>query len=93
MKRQAKLRALVFFSAAAAVCTLPWSVTAQTVGETFRKVSPAVVVIRATGRAVSDSGEVRFSEIGPGVTVMTAAHVVHGMDEIRIEFSRRSSST
>ncbi len=71
---------------------LPWAVAAQTVGDTFRKVSPAVVVIRATGRDVSGSGEVRFSEIGSGVLisqdgkVMTAAHVVHAMDEIRVEF-------
>jgi S1-C subfamily serine protease len=55
-------------------------------------VSPAVVVIRATGRDVSGGSEVRFSEIGSGVLisrdgkVMTAAHVVHAMDEIRVEF-------
>ena len=74
------------------VFALPWPLAAQTVGETFRKVSPAVVVIRATGRDVSGSGEVRLSEIGSGVlisqdgNVMTAVHVVHAMDEIRGQF-------
>ncbi len=44
------------------------------------------------GRDISSSGEVRFNEIGSGVlisqdgNVMTAAHVVHAMDDIRVEF-------
>ena len=65
---------------------------AQTVGEVFQKVNPSVVVIRAKGRDVSGGGQVRFSEIGSGVLisadgkVMTAAHVVHAMDEITVEF-------
>jgi S1-C subfamily serine protease len=65
---------------------------AQPVGDVFRKVSPAVVVIRSKGRDVSASGQVRFGEIGSGVLisadgkVMTAAHVVHAMDEISVEF-------
>src|SRR2546426_2703082 len=65
---------------------------AQTVGEVFEKVNPSVVVIRAKGRDVSVGGQVRFSEIGSGVLisadgkVMTAAHVVHAMDEITVEF-------
>lgn len=85
-------RALVLFGTVAVVLALPGAVGAQTVGDTFRKVSAAVVVIRATGRDISGSGEVRFSEIGSGVlisqdgNVMTAAHVVHAMDEIRVEF-------
>jgi hypothetical protein len=80
------------------VLALPWAVAAQTVGDTFRQVSPAVVVIRATGRDVSGSGEVRFSEIGSGVlvsqdgNVMIAAHVVHAMDEIRVESWAAKSS-
>lgn len=72
---------------------LPSSGRAQTVGEVFQKVNPSVVVIRARGRDVSaGSGQVRFSEIGSGVLVsadgkvMTAAHVVHAMDEINVEF-------
>jgi S1-C subfamily serine protease len=67
-------------------------VEAQTPGEVFRKVAPSVVVIRAKGREVVASGQTRFSETGSGVLisqdgkVMTAAHVVHAMDEISVEF-------
>src|SRR5213593_4455616 len=65
---------------------------AQTPGEVFRKVAPSVVVIRAKGRDISASGQSRFAETGSGVLispdgkVMTAAHVVHAMDEIAVEF-------
>jgi S1-C subfamily serine protease len=65
---------------------------AQAVGDVFRRVSPSVVVIRSRGRDVAASGQVRFGEIGSGVLisadgkVMTAAHVVHAMDEITVEF-------
>ena len=57
----------------------------------FRKVSPSVVVVRSKGRDVSASGITRFNETGSGVLissdgrVMTAAHVVNGMDEITVE--------
>jgi serine protease Do len=67
---------------------------AQTVGEVFRKVSVSVVVIRAKGRDVAAGGDaVRFTEIGSGVLIgddgriMTAAHVVHAMDEITVELA------
>jgi S1-C subfamily serine protease len=69
----------------------PGPAAAQTVGEVFRRVSPSVVVIRSRGRDVSESGQVRFGEVGSGVLispdgkVMTAAHVVHAMDEITVE--------
>jgi serine protease Do len=65
---------------------------AQVVGDVFRRVSPSVVVIRARGRDVAESGQVRFGEVGSGVLisadgkVMTAAHVVQAMDEINVEF-------
>lgn len=71
---------------------LPGPAVAQAVGDVFRKVSPSVVVIRSRGRDVSASGQVRFGEIGSGVLisadgkVITAAHVVHAMDEINVEF-------
>ena len=71
----------------------PAGVEAQDVEELFRKVNPSVVVIKAKGRDVSTTkGLVSFSEIGSGVLispdgkVMTAAHVVHAMDEIIVEF-------
>jgi len=65
---------------------------AQTPGEVFRKVAPSVVVIRAKGRDIGAGGQSRFAETGSGVLitqdgkVMTAAHVVHAMDEISVEF-------
>ena len=65
---------------------------AQTVRQVFETVSPSVAVIRARGRDVTASGQTRFSETGSGVLisadgkVMTAAHVVHAMDEISVEF-------
>ncbi len=65
---------------------------AQSVGELFRRVAPSVVVIRAKGRDVGAGGQSRFTETGSGVLisadgkVMTAAHVVHAMDEISVEF-------
>jgi serine protease Do len=72
---------------------LPAGVGAQDVEELFRKVNPSVVVIKAKGRDVSTTrGLVKFNEIGSGVLissdgkVMTAAHVVHAMDEIIVEF-------
>jgi len=70
----------------------PVPAAAQAVGDVFRRVSPSVVVIRSRGRDVSATGQVRFGEIGSGVLisadgkVMTAAHVVHAMDEIAVEF-------
>jgi serine protease Do len=65
---------------------------AQTVREVFEKVAPSVVVIKARGRDVTTGGQSRFVETGSGVLVtpdgkvMTAAHVVHSMDQIDVEF-------
>jgi serine protease Do len=67
-------------------------VAAQTVRQVFEKVAPSVVVIRARGREVTASGLDRYTETGSGVLVstdgkvMTAAHVVHALDEISVEF-------
>jgi S1-C subfamily serine protease len=64
---------------------------AQNLDEVFRKVSPVVVVVRSKGRDVRVSGITHFKETGSGVLisqdgrVMTAAHVVNGMDEITVE--------
>ena len=76
----------------AALAGSPAPGAAQTVREVFEKVAPSVVVIRARGHEVTASGQSRFSETGSGVLisrdgrVMTAAHVVHRMDEISVEF-------
>jgi serine protease Do len=66
---------------------------AESVGDVFRTVNPSVVVIRAKGRDVEGPGGLtRFNETGSGVLIsadgkiMTAAHVVHSMDEINVEF-------
>ena len=64
---------------------------AQNLEEVFRKVNPSVVVVRAKGRDVGAGGVIRFNETGSGVLVsdggkvMTASHVVNGMDEITVE--------
>ena len=77
---------------ASALLSLPVVAAAQTPGEVFRKVTPSVVVIKAKGSEVTAGGQVRFLETGSGVLisadgkVMTAAHVVHSMDEISVEF-------
>jgi serine protease Do len=77
----------------AGLAWFPGSVDAQSVGDVFRKVNPSVVVIRAKGRDVEGAGGLtRFNETGSGVLisaegkVVTAAHVVHAMDEINVEF-------
>jgi len=73
----------------------PSSGRPETLGELYRKASPSVVVIRAKGKEVSAGGTVRFGEIGSGVLVsqdgkvVTASHVVHGMEDITVEFLGR----
>lgn len=92
MKTFARLALIMLFTVAAVIGAVP--AEAQDIGELFRKVSPSVVVIRAKGRDVGSGGRgvTVFSEIGSGVLisadgkVMTAAHVVHAMDEITVEF-------
>ena len=93
------MRKIVLFVLMGAVLGgFPTGVHAQGVEELFRKVNPSVVVIRATGREVNSArGLVTYSEIGSGVLiadgkVMTAAHVVHSMDEIVVEFLGRSAA-
>ncbi len=63
----------------------------QSLDEIFTRVSPTVVVVRSKGRDVGAGGITHFTETGSGVLVgsdgrvMTAAHVVNGMDEITVE--------
>ena len=64
---------------------------AQNLDEVFRKVNASVVVVRSKGRDVNAGGVTNFKQTGSGVLissdgrVMTAAHVVNGMDEITVE--------
>jgi serine protease Do len=84
----------VVIAAVALVCltSAPPPVGGETLGEAYRRVNPSVVVIRARGQEVTVDGISRFKEIGSGVLispdgkVATAAHVVHTMDEIMVEF-------
>jgi len=79
------------------VVTGPSPARPQSLGELYRKASPSVVVIRAKGREVSTGGVVRFGEIGSGVLVtgdgkvVTASNVVHGMEDITVEFLGREA--
>ena len=74
------------------VVTLPTLAAAETLGEVYRRVNPSVVVIRARGEEVTEQGMSHFREIGAGVLISadgkiaTAAHVVHSMDEVAVEF-------
>jgi S1-C subfamily serine protease len=78
----------------AAVTLLSWAAVAgaQDLRKLFQQVSPSVVVIRAGGQEVTSTGTTRFTETGSGVLispdgkVMTAAHVVHSMSEINVQF-------
>jgi S1-C subfamily serine protease len=82
---------LVVMLAAAVLSAIAPAAQGQNLDDTFRKVNPSVVVIRAKGRDVGAGGVTRFNETGSGVLissdgrVMTAAHVVNGMDEITVE--------
>src|SRR5262245_59256004 len=81
--------------ALALLAAAPVAAQPPTLGDLYRAASPSVVVIRARGKEVSATGVARFSEIGSGVLispdgrVITASHVVHGMDDITVEFVGR----
>jgi S1-C subfamily serine protease len=83
---------LIAVAAGMLLVATPAVVAAQTVRDLFKKVTPSVVVIRAKGRDVTTGGQTNFAETGSGVLisrdgkVMTAAHVVHAMDTIEVEF-------
>jgi S1-C subfamily serine protease len=84
-------KALAVLLAAAVLPAFSAAARAQNLEEIFRKVNPSVVVVRSKGRDVSAGGVTRFNETGSGVLisdsgrVMTASHVVNGMDEITVE--------
>jgi S1-C subfamily serine protease len=90
MRRRGSGAALLL--ALALTLAAPSSSSGESLGEVFRRVNAAVVVIRARGQEVGAEGMTRFREIGSGVLitpdgkVATAAHVVHTMDEIMVEF-------
>src|SRR5262245_31119062 len=75
-----------------ALLWIPTPTLAQDLTQVFRKVSPSVVVVRARGQEITDSGQTHFRETGSGVLispdgkVMTTAQLVHSMDEITVEF-------
>ena len=79
-------------AAVALLIAAPALASAETLGEAYRRVNPAVVVIRSRGQEVTTEGIARFREIGSGVLissdgkVATAAHVVHSMEDITVEF-------
>src|SRR5262245_65693132 len=79
-------------AALALLIAAPGLASAETLGEAYRRVNPAVVVIRSRGQEVTTEGIARFREIGSGVLispdgkVATAAHVVHSMEDITVEF-------
>jgi len=93
LRRESRRALLAALPIGFALVGPPERVDAQTIGDVFRKVNPSVVVIRAKGRDVEGAGGLtRFNETGSGVLVspdgkvLTAAHVVHSMDEINVEF-------
>ena len=83
--------------ALALLVTAPVAAEPQTLGDLYRKTSPSVVVIRAKGNQVTSAGVTGFTEIGSGVLiskdgrVLTASHVVHGMEDITVEFVGREA--
>jgi serine protease Do len=88
----AAVRACLALLMGATMIAFPGGARGQDLADIFRQVNPSVVVIRAKGSDVESSGLTRFVETGSGVLVsadgkiMTAAHVVHAMDEVTVEF-------
>jgi serine protease Do len=84
-------KALAVLLAAAVLPAFSPAARAQNLEEIFRKVNPSVVVVRSKGRDVQRRGCHPLQRNGSGVLisdsgrVMTASHVVNGMDEITVE--------
>src|SRR5262247_3987059 len=76
----------------AAFVVAPTLVAGETLGEVYRRVNASTLVIRARGQEVTEKGLTQFREIGSGVLISpdgkiaTAAHVVHVMNEVAVEF-------
>src|SRR5262245_17305002 len=91
-RRRRPARASTAWLVTLGLLAVPAAAPAQNLGDIFRQVNPSVVVIRARGSDVESSGVTRFTETGSGVLIspdgriMTAAHVVHSMDEVTVEF-------
>ena len=87
------LRAAALALLALSLASPPPEAAAQTVAETFRRVAPSVVVVRARGRDVTEAGQVRLTETGSGVLIsadgkiMTAAHVVEGARGVTVRLA------
>jgi len=64
---------------------------AQNLEDVFNKINASLIVVRSKGRDINSGGLVHFTETGSGFLisdtgkVLTAAHVVNGMDEITVE--------
>src|SRR5213593_527031 len=86
--------ALFALSVAVGVPTSACAQAPPSIRDVFRNALPSVAVIRAAGSEVSarTGGVSRFRETGAGALisddgkVMTAAHVVHAMEQIIVEF-------
>jgi len=91
-RRRRPARASTAWLVTLGLLAVPAAAPAQSLGDIYRQVNPSVVVIRAKGSDVESSGVTRFTETGSGVLIapdgkiMTAAHVVHSMDEVTVEF-------
>jgi S1-C subfamily serine protease len=85
------MKVLAMLLTAAVLPVVAPAAQAQNLEEIFGKVSPTVVIVRSKGRDIKAGGVTRFTETGSGVLisdsgrVMTAAHVVNGMDEVTVE--------
>jgi serine protease Do len=83
---------LSIYATGVALCCVLLQAGAEDLSQLFRSTSASVAMIRATGRDVSAGGEIPFQETGSGVLissdgkVMTAAHVIQSVDDIRVEF-------
>jgi serine protease Do len=87
------MRVLVAALTSVAILTLGLrTVEAQNVAELFGKVAHTVVVVRAKGIGALAGDRIRSSDVGSGVVisgdgkVVTAAHLVHGVEGIDVQF-------